>query len=287
MPGTRCPVPVPGVRARYRVSLPGAGTRRPCALSGAGTWCPCSVPVPRPQCPVPVPGVRARYWYPVSLPGAGSRYPEPVPAAAPGGTRRSGPVRGADRRAGQRSPAAPAPFPSAPAAPRARAAGGRTLPLSMPRTPQPPRTLAGVPLPNPPLQELSGAPAGVGPAPPVGRVPRAAPPAQHSPLRPRPSLSPHPGRSSPVPGSPLRAEGLGKLPCLCLGAFMSHRGGGGRSTQAGTRGFGQRAAASPCECRDCTDYIMESCLRFSVKVSSSRKGGSGSDGREQQVCPWG
>lgn len=64
---------------------------------------------------------------------------------------------------------------------------------------------------------------------------------------------------------------------------MSHREGGGegggglgrgRSTQAETLRFGQREAAFPCKCTDCTDYIMESCLHFSVKVSSSCKGRS-------------
>lgn len=95
-----------------------------------------------------------------------------------------------------------------------------------------------------------------------------------APLRPRPSLPPHPCPSSPVPGSPLQAEGPGKLPCLCLGAFMSRRGGGGRSARAGTPRLGQREAAFPCKCTDCTDYIMESCLRFSLRVSSWRKGGS-------------
>lgn len=103
----------------------------------------------------------------------------------------------------------------------------------------------------------------------------AASPAVPSPLLPRPSLPPHPCRSSPVPGSPLQAQGLGKLPCLCLGAFMGPRGGGGRSAQAGTLRFGQREAASPCERTDCTDYIMESRLPFSLRVSSSRQGGSG------------
>lgn len=213
---------------------PAAPVNRPASLPrlGVGIWrrFPRGADLPRPagasacaRYPLPVPVLGARCPCLVSL--LRTRCPCSVPGAlpVPDGTRGSGPVRGADprlRQTGQPSPAAAAALP--------RCTGALPPGRCSPRGP----SAAG----GAPRQRRDRLYRCLGcPSPSLGHLQRPRLSSARSALGRAASAPPE----LTCPGSPLEAEGLGELPGLCLGAFISPGGAAG-----GAPGRGLAASAN-------------------------------------------